>query len=244
MIVLSAGMPRAGTAWHYNLICDLMATNGCADAGEIRVKYRLQDILTETYCNIGTLSVRRLGRAAIPALMGNTFAIKTHTGPTRASRLLQRLGLLRVLYLYRDPRDAMLSAFEYGREGLQTGRLNAFSHLTDFDKSLSFIMEYVRIWERWSQEKGVLLCRYEDLLTKYDHEVTRLIGFLPVNGTRPEVRDVTEQYRPRAAQGREGLHFHKGRVGRFRESFNMQERSILLEQLAPYLPRMGYEVEP
>ena len=242
MIVLSAAMPRSGSAWHYNLIHDLMAAAGCADAGAIRVKYRLQNILTENYCNIGVLSIRRLGRAAIPALMGNTFVIKTHTGPTRASRLLQRLGLLRVLYIYRDPRDAMLSAFEYGREGLQAGRLNAFSHLTDFERSLSFIMEYVRIWERWSLEKGVLLCRYEDLLAKYDHEVTRLVGFLPVNETRSEVRDVIERYRPGAAQGRDGLHFHKGGAGRFREAFNAQERSILLEHLASCLPRMGYDV--
>ena len=240
MIVLSAGMPRAGTAWHYNLIRDLMATTGCADAGEIRVKYRLQDILTETYCNIGVLSARRLGRAAIPALMGNTFVIKAHTGPTRTSRLLQRLGLLRVLYIFRDPRDAMLSAFEYGQEALQNGSINAFSHLTDFDKSLSFIMEYVRMWERWSQEQGVLMCRYEDLLAEYDRETTRLARFLPLNGSSPQVREVIGRYRPGAADGQSGLHFHMGRAGRFRESFSAQEQTLLVEKLGAVLPRMGY----
>jgi hypothetical protein len=39
----------------------------------------------------------------------------------------------------------MLSAFEYGQRGLQRGRPNAFSHLIDFQKSLDFIMDYVRI---------------------------------------------------------------------------------------------------
>src|SRR5512138_789352 len=194
MIILSVGMPRAGSGWHYNLVHDLMKTTGCADAREIREKYRLQNILTEVNCNIGVLSARRLGMVMIPALMGKTFVIKAHAGPTTASRLLQRLGLLRITYIYRDPRDAMLSAYEYGQRGLQKGRPNAFSHLTDFQKSLDFIMEYVRIWEKWTKEKGVLIARYEDLLTNYDDEVARLAKFLKLNGSYPEAQKVIESY--------------------------------------------------
>ena len=86
MIVLSVGMPRAGSGWHYNLIHDLMKTSGAIDARELREKYRLQNILTEVNCNIGVLSARRLAMVTIPALMGNTFVIKAHAGPTVTSR--------------------------------------------------------------------------------------------------------------------------------------------------------------
>src|SRR5512139_3753485 len=159
-----------------------MATTGCAEAREIREKYRLQGILTEVNCNIGVLSPRRLGMVALPALAGNTFVIKAHSSPTSSSRLLQRLGLLRITYIYRDPRDAMLSAYDYGQRALKKGRPNAFSHLTDFPKSLDFIVEYVRIWEKWMKERDVLIARYEDLLTNYDNEVGQLIRFLKLNG--------------------------------------------------------------
>ena len=125
MIVLSVGMPRAGSGWHYNLVHDLMKTTGCADAHEIRERYRLERILTEVNCNIGVLSARRLSLVALPAIVGNTFVIKAHAGPTSASRLLQRLGLLSISYIYRDPRDAMLSAFDYGQRALKKGRPNA-----------------------------------------------------------------------------------------------------------------------
>jgi hypothetical protein len=242
MIVLSVGMPRAGSAWHYSIIHDLMATAGSVEVHNIREKYRLQNILTKANCNIGVLSTRRLGMVMIPALMGNTFVIKAHARPTRTSRLLQRLGLLRITYIYRDPRDAMLSAFESGQEALRDGRINAFSYLTDFNKSLDFIMDYVRIWEKWSNEKNVLLSRYEDLLTNYDHEITRLVGFLPLNGNSLDIQKVIERYRPGAAEVQEQLHFHMGKVGRFRESFSEQEQSILRDRLASYLPRMGYEI--
>jgi hypothetical protein len=242
MIVLSVGMPRAGSGWHYNLVHDLMKTTGSPDTHQIRERYRLQHVLTEVNCNIGVLSARRLALVALPALVGNTFVIKAHAGPTFASRLLQRLGLLRITYIYRDPRDAVLSAFEYGQRALQKGRPNAFSHLTDFQKSLDFILDYVRIWERWMQEKNVLSARYEDLLTDYDHEVGRLVAFLKLDGGNPAVQNVIDSYRPSAAEGQQGLHFYKGKIGRFRESYSAEEQAILNQKLAPYLKRMGYEI--
>ena len=242
MIVLSVGMPRAGSGWHYNLVHDLMKTTGCADARDIRERYRLQDILTEVNCNIGVLSARRLSLVALPALVGNTFVIKAHAGPTFASRLLQRLGLLRITYIYRDPRDAMLSAYDYGQRAIQKERPNAFSHLTDFPKSVDFILEYVRIWEKWMKEKHVLIARYEDLLMDYENEVARLVGFLKLNGSRDEIQDVIDRYRPGAAEGQQGLHFFKGKVGRFRESYSAEEQAVLSEKLGPYLQRMNYTV--
>ena len=242
MIVLSVGMPRAGSGWHYNLVHDLMKTAGAVDAHEIRERYRLQSILTDVNCNIGVLSARRLALVALPALVGNTFVIKAHAGPTSASRLLQRLRLLRITYIYRDPRDAMLSAYEYGQRALQKGRPNAFSHLTDFEKSLDFVMDYVRIWDKWMQETGVLTARYEDLLTNYDQEVMRLVHFLKLNGSQPEVQSVIQAYRPDAAQGQQGLHFYKGKIGRFREAYSLEQQAALNQRLSPYLERMGYEV--
>ena len=242
MIVLSVGMPRAGSGWHYNLVHDLMKTTGCADARQIREKYRLQGILTEVNCNIGVLSARRLAMVTLPALMGNTFVIKAHAGPTTSSRLLQRLGLLRITYIYRDPRDAMLSAYDYGQRALKKGRPNAFSHLTDFEKSLDFILEYVQIWEKWMKEKDVLIARYEDLLTNYDKESARLVQFLKLNEKSPEVQKVVDSYRPGAAEGQQGLHFYKGKIGRFRDAYSAEEQAIMNAKLGPYLNRMGYEI--
>ncbi len=242
MIILSVGMPRAGSGWHYNLIHDLMKTTGCADARVIREQYRLQGILTEVNCNIGVLSLRRLGMVMLPALAGKTFVIKAHAGPTAWSRLLSTMGLLRITYIFRDPRDAMLSAYEYGQRALTKGRPNAFSHLSDFEKSVDFMGDYVRIWEKWQAEKGVLIARYEDLLQEYDAESARLVEFLQLDGSRPEVQDVIDEYRPGKAEGQQGLHFYKGKIGRFRETYSEDEQEILVERFGDYLRKMEYKV--
>jgi hypothetical protein len=241
MIVLSVGMPRAGSGWHYNLIHDLMETAGAVDARDIRRKFGLQKILTEVNCNIGVLSWRRLTLVTLPALLGNTFVIKAHAGPTSASHLLSALGLLRITYIYRDPRDAMLSAYDYGQRALAKGHPNAFSHLSDFSRSVDFMMEYVHIWEKWMAEKNVLIARYEDLLTSYDAESARLVEYLKLDRSRPEVRAVIEKYRPGANDSQQGLHFYKGRIGRFRESYTEEQQTLLRERLGGYLSRMRYE---
>jgi hypothetical protein len=244
MIILAVGMPRAGSGWHYNLVHDLMETTGCDDAREIREKFGLQGILTDVNCNIGVLSARRLIMVTRPALMGHTFVIKAHSGPTVWARALIQGGLMRTSYIYRDPRDAMLSAFDYGKRVLEKqGRPNAFSHLTDFNKTLDFFVEYVEGWEKWMQVPGVLKARYEDLLQAYDQESGKLVRFLGVNPDDEAVKVVVEKYRPGGqVQSQQGTHFFKGQVGRFRERYSAEEQQVLAEKFGRYLEKMGYAI--
>jgi len=242
MIILAVGMPRAGSGWHYNLIHDLMATTGCDDAREIRARFGLQSILTEVNCNIGVLSLRRLLMTLRPALLGHTFVIKAHSAPTVWARALIQGGWIKPLYVYRDPRDAMLSAFDYGRRAVEKGRPNAFSHLTDFTASLNFIEEYVRGWEEWNQLPGVLKTRYEDLLTNYDVEAARIARFLNLDPQNEAARQVIEKYRPGGqVETQQGTHFFKGQIGRFRQRYSEEEQKQLLERFGPALKKMGYE---
>jgi len=242
MIVLSVGMPRAGSGWHYNLIHDLMRARGSADAADIRKRFGLQGILSEVNCNIGVLSARRLAVVAVPALLGNTFVIKAHSRPTAAFRLLRLAGLIRATYIYRDPRDAMLSAMDYGKRALEKGRPNAFSYLSDFEQAVDFMSTYVRIWRAWRRERGVLVSRYEDLLQDYDNETRRLTAFLGIDITEPEVGGVLSRFKPDQAEGRQGTHFFKGRIGRFREAFSVEQQAILAQAFGPSLGSMGYPI--
>ena len=242
MIVLSVGMPRAGSGWHYNLIHDLMRTRGCVEATEVRRRFHLENVLTEVNCNIGVLSARRLALVAFPALLGNSFVIKAHSRPTLPFRLLKDIGLIRTTYIYRDPRDAMLSAMNYGQRARQSGRPNAFSELTSFAAAMDFMAVYVSVWEAWLREPGIMAVRYEDLLTDYEREARKLASFLGLDAERAEVAEVISRLRPERAEGRQGTHFFKGRVGRFREAFSSEQQQVLVDRFGPYLGKMGYSL--
>lgn len=243
MIVLSVGMPRAGSGWYYNLTNDLVIATGHQDARQIRMRYHLEKILTEVNCNIGALTPRRLGAVLVPALLGNTFVIKAHSAPTPLANFLMRLGLLCTAYIFRDPRDALLSAYENGQRALQSGRENAFSKLTDFDAAVDFMLDYVRISDAWMKCKPALHTRYEDLLTQYDEEAGRLVRFLNLDLQDGRVQAVLTKYRPQEVRtDQKGLHFNQGKTGRFRQKMTAEQQMIVAEKFGPYLERMGYSV--
>ena len=82
MIILSAGMPRAGSGWYYNLTHDLVVAGGGSDTRQVRRRYHLGGVLTEVNCNIGALTPWRLLAVLPPSLLGNTYTIKAHAAPT------------------------------------------------------------------------------------------------------------------------------------------------------------------
>ena len=248
MVILSIGMPRAGSGWYYNLTNDLMLAHGAQDARQIRQRYHLQSILTEVNCNIGALTPRRLLAVLIPSLLGNTFVIKAHAGPTSLASFLIRGGMIRPAYIYRDPRDAMLSAFENGQRALQKGRTNAFSHLVDFETSLKFMQDYVRISDAWLKCKAALHTRYESLLTDYEVEAQHLVTFLKLPLEDPATQSVIARYRPASASDgdsqpdQKGLHFSHGKIGRFRQKMTPEEQQAMAHAFGAYLNKMGYDI--
>ncbi len=248
MLLLAIGMPRAGSGWHYNLTHDLMLTAGATDAREIRRRFRLGRILTEVNCNIGALSPARLGAVLIPSLLGNTFTIKLHAGPTPFAQTLIQRGQIRPTYIYRDPRDALLSAFEYGQRARAAGRENAFSHLDTLEQAIAFIAEYVHYWEQWTALPNCHTVSYENLKSDYAVEATRLAQFLDLDAASPPVRAVIEKYQPEQAQTgglfakTRGLHFVKGVSGRFRQVLTPAQQQLCINTFGETLAKMGYEL--
>lgn len=248
MIVLSVGMPRAGSGWYYNLTHDLILAAGGRDAREIRQKYHLQRILTQVNCNIGALTPPRLLAVLAPSMLGNTFVVKAHAAPTPFAAWLMRLGWLKAAYIYRDPRDALLSVMENGERAREKGRSNAFANLVDFEAALKFMQEYVRISESWLALDQVLHTRYEALVGQYDQESSRLRTYLglPAGASPPLealLQKVVDRYRPAAPPpGQKGLHFSHGKSGRFREKLTAEQQARLAEVFGPYLARLSYPI--
>lgn len=241
MLVLAAGMPRAGSGWHYNLVHDLVVAAGGHDARAVRRQFLLSPILTEVNCNIGALTTKRLLPVMLPALLGRRFVIKTHAGPKGLARALMQRGWLKPIYIYRDPRAALLSAYEYGRRGVADGRPNAFSSLETIEEAIVFMQDYVRIWEAWLAAPQTFPMRYEDLLGDYDAEASRLAAALGLHPARPALAAVIDKYRPgQASKDDRGLHFHKGQPERFRTALTPAQLQVCAEAFGPALAKMGY----
>jgi hypothetical protein len=51
---------------------------------------------------------------------------------------------------------------------------------------------------------------------------------------------VTDAFRPEKGEGQQGLHFFKGKTGRFREAYTPEQISILNDKMGAVIARMGY----
>ena len=236
-------MPRAGSGWHYNLIHDLIVSSGGQDARDIRQRYHLGRILTEVNCNIGALTPQRLIPVTVPAIMGNTFVIKAHAGPKSLALRLIGTGLIQPTYIYRDPRDALLSAYEYGQRKRESGREGPFADLDSIETSIDFMQEYIQISEAWLACEQSLNLRYEDLLIEYDSQINNILNFFELDSDDPTIRFVVDQYRPnKGSSAQKGTHFVKGKIGRYREKLTSEQQQLCLDVFGPYLERIGYPI--
>jgi len=242
-LFVSIGMPRAGSGWHYNLIHDLIVAAGGHAARIIRRRFFLQPILTEVNCNIGAFTAKRILPVMIPAWLGNSYVIKAHAGASPLALRMIRSGRMLPLYIFRDPRDALLSAYEYGIRKREKGREGAFTDLITIEKAIDFMKEYVQISESWLACTQALHTRYEDLLLDYSKETRLLVEFLGLDPKEEAIQNVVDQYQPqKGSSAQVGTHFVQGKIGRYREKLTDEQQRICIEAFGPYLEKMGYPI--
>lgn len=241
-LILSVGMPRAGSGWYYNLTQDLVKAWGGADAKDIRKKYRLSRLLTEENCNIGTLSFYRLIPVLVPLAVEPSYVIKVHAERRPLADLLIRLKIIKPTYIYRDPRDALLSAYEYGQKMSSKGYSNAFTHLKTIDDAIRFMDLYIRIAAGWMSHPQILKVKYEDFLQNYDRESQKLASYLGIDSEDESVREVIDRYRPgKKPEVNRAVHLRKGKIGRHQETFSPEQLDKCSRLFGDFLKAHGYE---
>jgi hypothetical protein len=246
VIILSVGMQKAGSAWFFNITNDLLIAAGNQDIRVLRERFHLQRFMTKANCNIDPMKAYRLGVVSIPHWLGNTYAVKTHDSLTPFTRWMIERGFMKATYIFRDPRDVAVSAFEHGerirKKGIhsQTG----FDKLTSMEEAIRFAAGLLPIWESWEGCTDVLLVKYENLREDTMFEAERLADFLGLSIPEEGIRSVVDRYdSERIRKGRSPAkgHLHKGITGRWQSVMTPSQKALCEELFREYLPRMGYE---
>jgi hypothetical protein len=243
MIILTAAMLKAGSSWLYNQVNDLMIMSGHQDGREIRKRFRLQKFLSAADCTTRTLRFHRLTAISMPHLLGNSFTIKTHGRPTPSIKNMISLGMMKTLYIYRDPRDVTLSLYDHGewirREGIPSG--TRFDILTTIEKAMDVLPYYLQIWEKWVRSKRVLILRYEDLLREPHETIRRITSHIGIDVQDQDIERVVDRYSIKNRDDwKHDLHFNVGKMGRWKEKMTPAQKRRALELFKDYLPKMGY----
>jgi hypothetical protein len=153
------------------------------------------------------------------------------------------LRLAKVIYIYRDPRDVLISATDHGKKILAEGKNHTFAQMVDFDKAVASVKQWLTIWHQYSVMPNVLSIKYEDLMQQPAETCDRICNYLGIKISRKEMDDILFKYDKKNANAdMRGLHFNQAKLARYKEEFTTEQLEKANTAFGPTMVKMGYQV--
>lgn len=244
MLIISAGMQKSGSAYFYNIINELIAKSRSGkDARQIKHDRKLDDLMKWHNNNIGELTLVKLIKLWRISVQDGMFVVKTHGSPTLSASILSRLGLIRVVYCFRDPRDVLLSAIDHGNQILENGDNHTFANMVEFDKAVQNVKYWLGIWKRYAAMPGAMTVKYEEMMHDPVGVTRKMEEFLDIQlGSEMRQEILWGFSKNNSEADRRGMHFNKARTYRYRTDMTERQKARCKEEFGDYLEVMGYDV--
>ncbi|MBU2061624.1 MAG: sulfotransferase domain-containing protein [Bacteroidetes bacterium] len=243
MIVISAGMQKSGSAYIYNLLNDLITLNGGINARELKEKEKLNELLKHYNNNVGVLNFSTLFKLFKTSFRNGSFCVKTHNGPTKWLNLFLFLGIAKTVYIYRDPRDVLLSAQDHGRKIIEGGENHSFAELVLLKDTLTRMKKWIEIFYAYKAKKSVLTISYEDLLNHPLSTMQKICDYLKYKMEPEQLEAILWTYNKENENvNLKGLHFNVAKTNRYSTEYNQDEILMINSEIGSDIVKMGYQL--
>lgn len=241
MLIISAGMQKSGSAYIYNLINDLLISSGYNDARDIKEKHGLEEVMMWRNNNIGELTTPVLLKLLLISKKTGRFAVKTHAAPTKLHNILLSLGLIKTIYIYRDPRDVLLSAQDHGKKIIANGKNHIFANCVEFDSALENVKSWVNIFKSYKKINNVYTVSYEELSTNPTNVMEGICNYLGVKISKKNIQNILTKYNKDNKNAEmKGLHFNKAKIQRYKEELTQEQKKAFKNEMGEIIVEMGY----
>ncbi len=241
MFIISAGMQKSGSAYIYNLINDLLISSGYNDARDIKQKHSLEKVMQWRNNNIGELTTPILLKLLLLSKKTGKFAVKTHAEPTKFHNFLIKLGLIKTIYIYRDPRDVLLSAQDHGKKIIANGENHTFANCVEFNSALENVKTWVNIFKSYKKVNNVYTVSYEELLTNPTNVMEDICNYLGVKISKKNIQNILTKYNKDNKNAEmKGLHFNKAKIQRYKEELTQEQKKVFKNEMGDVIVEMGY----
>jgi hypothetical protein len=161
-------------------------------------------------------------------------------------------------FIYRDPRDLLVSQVYYATEIYEDHALHDYyNRLPNMDERLKAVIQGIYEDEKasrpgiadqyarfmaWLNFPAVMPVRFEDLIQDRPHTISAMLDHLEVTGYKiPLDRQVAIEKVIQAIDPKRSPTFRKGVVGDWRNHFTDEHKRLFKETVGDLLIRLGYE---
>ncbi|MFZ1323348.1 MAG: sulfotransferase domain-containing protein [Ignavibacteria bacterium] len=243
MLVISSGMQKSGTAYFYNVLNDLLIESGSANARNIKDEFSLENILKDNNNNIDGISWKDLLKISIVSFKKGIFAVKTHYPNRRSFEFLSKVGIVKIIYSYRDPRDVILSVIDHGKKLKESGETGNFTNMIELDDAIRNVKTWIKDCKELSKKDSILKYSYEDFLKDPENIFSKVSEFLKIEFNTKSVQKILHRYNPvNPDMPRGRLHYNKGIVNRFKTEMSISDQNRVIEAIGNDIAEMGYKL--
>jgi Sulfotransferase domain len=255
MLIITASMPRSGSGWYTHLHQDLLCAGGHPETYSQSLKEQLG---AWTPRRIDRLETHKILMLAAKLPKDNISIIKTHQSPTYGTKYLLKKKYAKATFIYRDPRDVIVSALELGKKLREKGEAKRFFAIGPYQSFARFYTvdhairwvnwQLLPRWRKWTSNPNVLVTKYEDLVSNKVGELSRLATFLELDLNPEDLVTILQKYEPqeldhgKQAQWKPGRGplLNKGIMGRYMTWLTAEEQEKCNTHLEECLKEMGY----
>ena len=223
LIYFSYGMTKSGSTLAFELVRCLLEANGYPQ-GRIEAPGLLDRKKINTCQHLDEDLAEGLWQAV--RQLGHPVAIKTHTRPDPAVRVLLQDGRALGSACYRDPRDLALSMLDHGRRARARGE-QPFSEFFAIDDALNGIRNQTETLRQWLTLPGVLPLAYNDVAFDSARTVDRLARQLGLGGDGAVIAEIARTQR--------FTQFNKGKKDRHASEMATGDSMRIAREFAPLI---------
>jgi hypothetical protein len=247
MILLLATMRRSASAYLFRVLSLVFEALGHTTVQEVAKKHPLitSFLSTPGYGHTpGKFTIFKIVRLVGISFFEKSFPVKTHWPPNNTLRFLLRIGLIKVIHSYRDPRDVYLSTLDMGKKWAQKERFKdnvvVKFYKSDFQRQMQYLKKWVQITLTWKETKGAFLVKHEDLVANPKDTFAAIFDYCRHKVPQATLEKALAAFN--SPQEKRRTHFNRGTINRYASEMSSDVLKAVNAALGKEIVELGYRL--